>query len=151
LLNVLLVCAFALSASFSIRAVREERRRIRRQQRLLSELIQLRREAEEPAAGLVLAGTSGVSRPGQLLPDDLKTTYLKEGTVSRVTLGAGVDRLTSKIGVTAFPADRLGDLLQTLESGPSGWWVTGLTLEATVEGLQGELTVEALDKSPADD
>lgn len=147
---VLVISAVLVSFSFTLRFYRESRTVIQRREQTLQQLRQLRQQVAQPSSGLQLLSDTEVRAPfGNLSDPTLGAVNLIE-PVNSEPIGFGLHRWKVLLGVDDLRPTNVGKLFASLEGPDRAWWVTEVSLRASDKGLTGQLKVEALDKSPAD-
>lgn len=135
-----------ISLSFCWRVMREEKPILTRLERSLLEVRGIRMQTELPADRIPLISDTGISSPLQDLPESLVPLLSQEGDLQTTRLSGGLTRNTLEIRVESLPATDLPVLMRSLQGEETGWWITRVDLHPTGSGLEGQLSVEALDK-----
>jgi hypothetical protein len=150
ILLALVISSLLLSLSFSVRFAREETAKVRRLESTLAEIRRLRMQVAAPAEGLPLLSHTGVQSPLRGMADPTLGYVSLREELSSVSLGMGLERRSVSLSLNQLDPDRLGELFASMEGETLGWWITGISLRASGNGLDGHVTVEALDKVSAD-
>lgn len=143
----LLAGALLVSFSFAYRYVKQETERVRRLTQTRRELQALIREVRQQSDLLALRVQTQVQPPAELLNPWLEKQQLAIGEPAVQSLPAGYRRHRVRVELSGVPQKELTQLLKVTENAEPAWHVRELSLRPLNGLLQGELWLEALDKS----
>lgn len=144
----LLLSAILLSASLGWKYVRIEQRKVKRLTASLQELHRMNEEAGQELQRLAESVDGQIQAPRDLFAAWTGRGVLLLSGVESRGLSEGYRHHQVTLQVEAIPAEELTDLISTAENASPAWRLVSLKLTPAAGKLNGELLLEALDKSP---
>lgn len=145
----LMLGAFLVSLSFAYRFVRQETERVRRLTQTRVELQSLINESRRQLDQLSVTVQREVSPPEKLFETWIAAKKLTISESRMLELPEGYRRHTLRFTIENLPPADLQILLEAAENAQPAWHVREIKLTPREGALQGELMLEALDKSPS--
>ncbi|WFB37365.1 hypothetical protein P3T73_06275 [Kiritimatiellota bacterium B12222] len=145
---VLAVAALMMSISFAYRYVKEEGAKVNRLQRSLLKIKDLSVSTQVRLDELNQVIEGQVVPFSELIPIWLDNGVVTLSDVEVQDLPEGFRHHQLTATLENFPAAEISTLLDTAENARPAWRVTRIDLRPENNMLNGQLTLEALDKSP---
>lgn len=144
---ILMLCAFMVSLSFAVRFARMEMDRVRRLTQTRKQLQSLIAESRRQLSYLTETVSGEVMPPERLFAEGIGRNILQIAEHHVTELPEGFRRHALRLSVKDLPLSGLESLLQRAENSDPAWHVREIKLSPREGSLQGELLLEALDKS----
>lgn len=148
--TALMAGLFLVSASFAFRYVSQERDRGKRLEATLRNLQDLQTDSRRQLEQLHQWVDGPVRAPGLLFAEWVDAGRLSVSGSAPGALPEGFRHHQIRLQLREFPPEDLSALLTKAESASPPWRLRALNLSAAGGKLQGELLMEALDKSSSE-
>ncbi len=145
---LLITGIFLISLSFAFRFVREELDRVNRLSSIKQELVAMGTDSRQQLENLAVQIEGQRLEPKNLFAEWDGKGMLFFSEILTEELPEGYRHHQVTLSLENLPAGDLSALIHLAENAQPAWRVTSLDLVSSAGRLQGELLLEALDKSP---
>ncbi|MDF3129924.1 hypothetical protein P0Y35_12020 [Kiritimatiellaeota bacterium B1221] len=147
---MLMAGIFLISLSFAFRFVREELDRVNRLAAMRQELVSLKVDSRKQLETLATLIDGQRLEPEILFAEWEKNGMLLFSEILSEELPEGYRHHQVTLSLENLPAGELSRIIHAAENAQPAWRLTSLDLVSSAGRLQGELLLEALDKSPSE-